>query len=327
MYIELIRMKDYAPIIIEDIKAAQKRIFEVALKTPLVQLNYPTQSNVYLKLENLQPIRSFKIRGAYNALTLLNSKSKKKGVWTVSAGNHAQGLAWSAKKLGIKCTIVLPENVSQTKLNKIVKMGAEVRKVEFKAYSEIYRTRTFEGLDGIFVHAFSDPNIMAGTGTIGLEIIEDLPEVDTVFIPWGGGGLTCGIASAIKSINPNVKIIACEIESAAPLSASFKHGKAVTNANYSPSFVDGIGVPWVLPEMYELAKVLIDDVVVVSLDETVNAIKLLIENNCIIAEGAGSVSVAAALKINAGMEKIVCIVSGGNLDTEKLVKILQGKKP
>ena len=321
-------MKKYDPIPIEEIKEAQKRIKESAIRTPLVKLNIDDTSNeIYLKLENLQPIRSFKIRGAYNALTLADKKSLEKGVWTVSAGNHAQGLAWSAKKLGVKCTIVLPENAPQTKLNKILKMGANVIKVDFETYAEIYKTRTFEGLEGTFIHAFSDPMIMAGTGTIGLEILEDRPNVETVYIPWGGGGLTCGIASAFKALRPDVRIVACEVESATPLSSSFKNKEAATSADYEASFVDGIGAPFVLPEMYELAEVLVDDVVVVSLEETVKAVRLLIENNCVVAEGAGAVSVAAALSRRAGDGEIVCVVSGGNIDSEKLVKILQGKTP
>ena len=321
-------MKKHEPILLEDIKKAQERIKGKAIKTPLVKLNVDdAPADIYLKLENLQPIRSFKIRGAYNAIKLLDKKTLQKGVWTVSAGNHAQGLAWSAREQGVKCTIVLPENAPQTKLNKILKMGAKVIKVDFETYLETYKTRTFKGLDGTFVHAFSDPMVMAGTGTIGLEIVEDLPDVETILIPWGGGGLTCGIASAIRSLKPEVRIIACEMESAAPLKASFVDMQAATNVDFTPSFVDGIGAPWVLPEMYDLAKVLVDDVLVVSLEETVNAVRVLIENNCVVAEGAGAVSVAAALSGKAGVGKIVCIVSGGNLDPEKLVKILQGKTP
>lgn len=320
-------MKKYDPIPLEDIKEAQKRISNSAIRTPLIKLNFPTQTDIYLKLENLQPIRSFKIRGAYNALTLLDTKSLNKGVWTVSAGNHAQGLAWSARKLGVKCTIVLPENAPQTKLSKILEMGAKVIKVDLETYHETFKTRTLKELDGTFVHAFSDPLIMAGTGTIGLEIMEDLPMVDSVLIPWGGGGLACGIASAIKALKPEVKIIACEVESVAPLSASFKLEKAIADMGFTSSFVDGIGAPWVFPEMYDLAEVLVDDVVVVSLEDTAKAVKLLIENNCVVAEGAGAVSVAAALSRKGGNGKIVCIVSGGNIDLNSLIQIFQGSIP
>jgi threonine dehydratase len=324
----MVFMSFYNPIPLEDIQKAHKRIKDKAIKTPLVKLNLEdTPGEIYLKLENLQPIRSFKIRGAYNALSLLEPESLKKGVWTVSAGNHAQGLAWSAKQLEIKCTIVLPENAPKTKLKKINEMGAEVIKVDLETYLEIYQTRKYKGLDGHFVHAFSDPDIMAGTGTIGLEILNDLPDVDTILVPWGGGGLACGIASAVKALNPRVKIIACEVDSAAPLSASFKAGEPAKGVDYTPSFVDGIGAPFVLPEMYELAREIVDDVVVVSLMETARAVELLVDSNCVVAEGAGAVSLAAALGSKVGSGKIVCLISGGNIDKEKLVKILQGKTP
>jgi threonine dehydratase len=206
-------------------------------------------------------------------------------------------------------------------------MGAEVIKVDLETYLEIYQTRKYKGLDGHFVHAFSDLDIMVGTGTIGLEILNDLPDVDTILVPWGGGGLACGIASAVKALNPRVKIIACEVDSAAPLSASFKAGEPAKGVDYTPSFVDGIGAPFVLPEMYELAREIVDDVVVVSLMETARAVELLVDSNCVVAEGAGAVSLAAALGSKVGSGKIVCLVSGGNIDKEKLVKILQGKTP
>jgi len=323
-----ILLVSYDPIPLEDIKAAQERISTDILRTPLVRLNVDdAQADIYLKLENLQPIRVFKIRAASNAMRLMDPKQLENGVWTVSAGNWAQGLAWMAKKLGVSCTIVLPSHVPQTKLEKILHLGAEVVKVPAEKFFEIFITQTYEGIEGTFVHAFSDPAVMAGNGTIGLEIVEDLPDVDTVLVPWGGGGLACGIASAIRSIKPDVKLYACEIESGAPLAASFKSGKAATNADYVHSFVDGISAPIVLPEMFSLAKTLIDGTLVVSLEETIEAIRLLVERNCVVAEGAGAVSVAAALSGKAGDGRVVCIVSGGNIDQSKLVQILQGKIP
>jgi threonine dehydratase len=321
-------MASYDPIPLEEIKAAQERISTDIVRTPLVRLNVDdAPAEIYLKLENLQPIRSFKIRGASNAMRSMDKKLLEDGVWTVSAGNWAQGLTWAAKKLGVKCTIVLPTHVPETKLEKILHLGAEVIKVPANKYWEIYATRTFEGIEGTFVPAFNDPKVMAGNGTIGLEILEDLPDVDTVLIPWGGGGLACGIASAIRAIKPDVKIYACEIETGAPLIASLKSGKAATGVDYVPSFVDGISAPWVLPEMYDLAETLIDDTLVVSLKETVEAIRLLAVQNSVVAEGAGAVSVAAALTGRAGTGKIVCIISGGNIDLDKLVKIFQGIIP
>ena len=321
-------MASYDSIPLEEIKAAQERISTDIVRTPLVRLNVDdAPAEIYLKLENLQPIRTFKIRAASNAMRSMDKKLLENGVWTVSAGNWAQGLAWAAKKLGVKCTIVLPTHVPETKLEKILHLGAEVIKVPADKFFEIFVTRTYEGVEGTFVHAFSNPAVMAGNGTIGLEILEDLPDVDTVLVPWGGGGLACGIASVIRAIKPDVKIYACEIETGAPLIASLKSGKAATGADYVPSFVDGISAPWVLPEMFDLAKTLIDDTLVVSLEETAEAIRLLAVQNSVVAEGAGAVSVAAALSSRAGTGKIVCIISGGNIDLDKLVKIFQGKIP
>ena len=321
-------MESYGSIPLEEIQAAQERISTDIVRTPLVRLNLDdAPAEIYLKLENLQPIRAFKIRAACNAMRTMDKELLENGVWTVSAGNWALGLAWAAKKLGVKCTIVLPTHAPTTKLEKILNLGAEVIKVPADKFFEIFVTRTHEGVEGTFVHAFSDPAVMAGNGTIGLEILEDLPDVDTVLVAWGGGGLACGVASAIRAIKPDVKIYACEIETSQPLTASFKSGKAATNADYAHSFVDGISAPWVLPEMFELAKPLIEDTLVVSLEETVEAIKLLAVQNSVIAEGAGAVSVAAALSGRAGTGKIVCIISGGNIDLEKLVKIFQGKIP
>lgn len=318
----------YDPIPLEKIEAAQKRISNDVVRTPLVRLNVDDASaEIYLKLENLQPIRAFKIRAASNAMRLMDQKLLENGVWTVSAGNWAQGLAWTAKKLGVKCTIVLPSHVPQTKLEKILHLGAEVIKVSADKFFEIFVTRTHEGVEGTFVHPFSDPVVIAGNGTIGLEIVEDLPAVDTVLVPWGGGGLICGVASAMRAIKPDVKLYACEIETGAPLAASYRSGKAVTDADYVHSFVDGISAPLVLPEMFDLAKTLIDGTLVVSLEETAEAIRLLVERNCVVAEGAGAVSVAAALSGRAGTGKVVCIVSGGNIDPSILVQILNGKVP
>ena len=321
-------MVSYDPIPLEEIKAAQERISTDVVRTPLVRLNVDDPpAEIYLKLENLQPIRAFKIRAASNATRLMDKKLLENGVWTVSAGNWALGLAWAAKKLGVKCTIVLPTHVPETKLEKILHLGAEVIKVPAEKFFEIFVTRKYEGVEGTFVHAFSDPAVIAGNGTIGLEILEDLPDVDTVLVPWGGGGLACGIASAIRAIKPDVKIYACEIETCTPLASSYKSGKAETNVSYVHSFVDGISAPWVFPEMFDLAKTLIDDSLVVSLKETVEAIKLLAVQNSIVAEGAGAVSVAAALSGKAGYGKVVCVVSGGNIDSSKLIKIFQGKIP
>ena len=321
-------MVKYGPIPLEEIRVAQERISDDVFRTPLVRLNVDdAPAEIYLKLEVLQPIRTFKIRAASNALRLTDRRLLEDGVWTVSAGNWAQGLAWASRKLGVRCTIVLPTHAPETKVEKILNLGAEVIKVPVDKFFEIFVTRTHEGVEGTFVHAFSDPAVIAGNGTIGLEILEDLPDVDTVLVAWGGGGLACGTASAIRAIKPDVKIFACEIETSQPLTTSLRAGKALLDVDYTHSFVDGISAPWVLPEMYDLAKTLIDGSLVVSLEETVEAITTLAVHNSVVAEGAGAVPVAAALSGRAGTGRIACVVSGGNIDLDKLVKIFQGKIP
>lgn len=321
-------LKSYKPIPIEEIRAARERIAGEVVRTPLVRLNVDdAPADIYLKLEVLQPIRAFKIRAACNAMKLADGKQLKKGVWTASAGNWAQGVAWYARRLGLKCTIVLPEHVPQAKEDAIKRLGARVVKAPFDKFLETFFTRRYEGMEGLFIHAFSDPAVIAGNGTIGLEILEDLPDVDAVVLPWGGGGLCCGIASAIRALKSDVKVYACEVETAAPFATSYTAGEPAEEIDYTQSFVDGIGAPVILPEMWDLAKQLMVRSLVVGLDETAAAIRLLAERNCVLAEGAGAASVAAALSGKAGTGKVVCVVSGGNIDMAKLVKIFQGEVP
>ena len=321
-------MIKYEPIRIEEIRAAQTRVSEELQPTPLVRFNGDDPSQeIYLKLENLQPIRAFKIRAAINALKTTDREKLRNGVWTVSAGNWAQGLAWAARKLSVKCTCVVPENVPKIKEDSIRRLGADVVKVPFDVYLSVYSTRRLEGMEGTFIHAFSDRAVMVGNGTIGLEILERLPGVDAVVIPWGGGGLACGVASAIRALKPDTRVLVAEADTAAPLTAAFKAGGVPNDVPFTTSFVDGAGAPFVLPEMWDLAKGLVDGSIVVSLREVVDAIRLLAERHCVIAEGAGALSLAAVLSGKAGGGKIVCIVSGGNIDPSKLVKILQGQVP
>jgi len=318
----------YEPLRLDEIRAAQERVYEELQPTPLVRFNGDDPSQeIYLKLENLQPIRAFKIRAAINAIKTTDKEKLKNGVWTVSAGNWAQGLAWAARKLGVKCTCVVPESVPKIKEDSIRRLGADIVKVPANVYWDTYATRRLEGMEGIFMHAFSDRAVMAGNGTIGLEILDKLPEVDAVVIPWGGGGLACGIASAVRALKSDTRIFVAEADTAMPLSTAFKAGQVPKEVPYVPSFIDGAGAPWIFPEMWDLAKGLVDGSLVVSLGETVDAIRLLAERNCVVAEGAGAVSLAAALSGKAGKGKIVCIVSGGNIDPSKLVKILQGQVP
>jgi threonine dehydratase len=288
----------------------------------LVRLNgFGISPEIYLKLENLQPIGSFKLRGAANAMAQLSPAQLQRGVLTASAGNMAQGVAWRARELGIPCTVVAPETAPETKLQAIARLGGHVIKVSFERWWQTFQDRAYPGIDATFIHAFDDPHVMAGNGVIGLEILEDLPDVDAVLIPWGGGGLACGIASAVRAKKPNCKLYAAEVATAAPLAASLSAG-AVAVVEYQPSFVDGIGSKTVFPQMLDHARQLLDGALVAGLAEVAAAVRLLAERNRVIAEGAGACPVACALSGRAGAGTIACVVSGGNIDAVKLCKIL-----
>jgi threonine dehydratase len=307
---------------LQNIKDAQQRIKGHVNRTPLIRFypdNFPGE--IYLKTENLQPIGSFKLRGAYNAMSVADKSLLADGVYTASAGNMAQGVAWNAKKMNIRCTVIVPDHAPQTKLDAITRLGATFIKLPFDDWWQVLVTRKFEGIKGLFVHPVSDPAVIEGNGTVGLEILEDLPGVDGVIVPYGGGGLITGIATAIKTLKPRVKIFASEVETAAPLSASLAAGEP-TKIEYIPSFVDGMGSSSLLAEMWPLVKNLVDGSIVVSLKQIAGGIKLLMERSRIIAEGAGGSSLAAALTGKAGTGKIVCVISGGNIDADKLIKIL-----
>jgi threonine dehydratase len=312
---------------LEDIQAARERIVGSAIRAPLIRLNEDTApAEIYLKLENLQPIGAFKIRGASNAMAQATPAQLAKGVWTASAGNMAQGVAWNARRLGIPCTCVVPDHAPEAKLENLTRMGSKIIKVPFAQWWDIVVTHTFAGMDGFFVHPVSDPAVIAGNGTIGLELLEDLPSVEAVIVPYGGGGLSAGIALAMKALKPSVKIYASEVETAAPLALSLAAG-APGEVNYQASFVDGIGSGGILPDMWPLVSQLLDGSIVVSLAETAAALKLMIERNRVVAEGAGATSVAAALTGKAGNGRVVAIVSGGNIDSAKVAKILKGEMP
>ena len=309
------------------IRAAQDRIKSVVVRTPLVRFNVDdAPAEIYLKLENLQPVGSFKLRGAANVIRRYSEEQLEEGVWTVSAGNKAQGLAWSAGQLGVKCTAIVPDTAPETKLANIRRLGADYTKVSFEEFEETFVNRSREGLNGLFVHPFRDQAVMAGNGTIGLEILEDLPDVDALVIAYAGGGLTCGIASAIRALKPEVKVYAAEVETGAPFAASLAAGRPVRIA-HTPSFVDGISGSRVFDEMWPLASKLLEGSLVATVDETAAAVKLLAERNHTIAEGAGAVAVAAALAGKTGEGKVACVVSGGNIDPARVVKILQGQTP
>jgi len=312
---------------LSEIRAAAQRIAGDVLRTPLVHLPVEdAPAEIFLKLENLQPIGSFKLRGASNAIATADPQALAEGVWTASAGNMAQGVAWQARRRGLACTVVAPDHAPAAKLEAIRRLGATVVQAPFAEWFQVLATHTFPGMRGHFVHPVSDPAVMAGNGTIGLEILEDLPDPDAVLVPYGGGGLSCGIASAVRALRPQTKVFGCEVETAAPLSASFAAG-APARIPYRPSFVDGIGAPFVLEEMWPRVRTLLDGALVSSLEEIASSVRLLVERVRVVAEGAGAASLAAALGGRAGRGKVVCVVSGGNLDAAKLARILLGEVP
>ena len=304
------------------VQGARRAIAGTAIRTPLVRLNASdAPAEIYLKLENLQPIGSFKIRGATNAIGRLTASELRRGVVTASAGNMAQGVAWRARELSIPCTVIAPNTAPQIKISAIERLGGRVLKVSLDEWWQAFAERAYPGVEGTFIHAFDDLNVMAGNGTIGLEILEDQPDVDAVVIPWGGGGLTCGIASVLKELKPNCKIFAAEVATAAPLLASWKVGSPQV-IEPQRSFVDGVGGKSVFPQMFDRARRLINDALVAEVAEVASALRLMAERNRIIAEGAGATPVACALAGRAGAGKVVCVVSGGNIDLSKLAEIL-----
>jgi threonine dehydratase len=311
---------------LDEIHVARQTIAGTVVRTPLIPLNVDSPAEIYLKLENLQPIGSFKLRGAYNAMRRATKEELAGGVVTASAGNMAQGVAWAARELGVPATIVVPDHAPETKLAAIARLGGQVVKVPFDAWWQVIEEHRFEGVEGLFVHPVENDHVMAGNGTIGLEILEDLPGADAVVIPWGGGGLTTGIASAVKQIRPETKIYAVEPETAAPLTATLASGGEPVPVEYEPSFVDGAGSRALLPRMWELARPLVDGAQAASLTDTASAVRLLAERARVIAEGAGALAVAAALSGELGSGKIVAVVSGGNIDFSTLTRILAGEE-
>ena len=307
-----------------EIEAARGRIARSVVRTPLVRLHVEdAPAEIYLKLENLQPINSFKIRGAANAVMLAPASARAKGLVTASAGNMAQGVAWMARELGVPATIVVPDHAPEAKLAAIERLGGRVLKVPYDAWWNIIVTSHLDGQDGLFVHPVQDPAVMAGNGTIGLEILEDLPDPDAVVIPYGGGGLTTGIASAVKALQPGTKIITAEPDTAAAMAAAFAAGHPA-DVDYRASFVDGSGSRRVLDSMWPLVAPLVDDALAIPVAEVAAAVRTLAERVRVIAEGAGALAPAAALSGRAGTGKVVCVISGGNINLAKLAEILGG---
>ena len=310
-------------IALAEIEAARERIAGAAVRTPLLRLHVEAPAEIYLKLENLQPVNSFKIRGATNAVMLAPEKARRTGLVTASAGNMAQGVAWTARELGVPATIAVPEHAPQAKLAAIERLGGRVLKLPYDDWWNAIVTSRVDGVEGLFVHPVQDPGVIAGNGTIGLEVLEDLPEPDAVVIPYGGGGLTVGIASAVKALRPGTRIFTAAPATAAALAAAFAAGKP-TDVDYQASFVDGSGSRRVLDTMWPQVAPLVDGALSIPVAEVAAAVRLLAERARVIAEGAGALALAAALSGRAGSGKVVCIVSGGNINLSTLAETFSG---
>ena len=308
------------------IRSARDRIAGIALRTPLLRFTGDTARDVHLKLENLQPIGSFKLRGAANAMALAGTDALAQGVYTASAGNMAQGVAWCARTLGVRCRVIVPEHAPKAKTDAIERLGGEVIRVPFEQWWQTLIDKGAAGMDGFFVHPFADADVMAGNGTIALEIFEDIDDVDAIIVPYGGGGLACGIAAAARQISPRTNVYAVEVDTAAPLTASFAAGTP-TRVTRMQTFIDGMGSGAVFDEMWPLVQSLLAGTVVVTVAQVAAAVKLLAERCRVVAEGAGAAAVAAGLSGAFDGQRVVCIVSGGNIDLEKLAIILRGDIP
>jgi threonine dehydratase len=311
------------PIELAEIRAARERIANTIVRTPLIRFQlgreYP---DIRLKLENLQPINAYKLRGAANAVALLSEDERRRGVWTISAGNAGQGVAYAARAAGVPCVVVVVETAPKSKLERMKTLGAKLIPVPYEIAWKALDERSFPGLDGTFIHPFDDDNFIAGHGTMGLEILEDAPDTAAVIASIGGGGLITGVGSAIKALKPQVKIFGVEPETAAPAALSFEKGSPQVFPNWKASFVDGAGGQSMFPRMWERMKPIVDSYLVVTLEETKNAMRLMAEKARVISEGAGALPFAAALNRGAGKGPIVAIVSGGNIDLNKFCELI-----
>ena len=306
------------PIAIEDIEAARTRIEGTVLRTPLVKC----EEGIYLKLENIQPTNAYKIRGAANAVAKLSEEERAKGVWTISAGNAGQGVAYAARQYGVPCTVVAIETAPRTKLDRMRALGAEIVPVSYDRAWIAAETHEFPDLDGTFVHPFDNHDFIAGHGTMGLEILEDCPDVRTVICAIGGGGLITGVGSAIKARKPGVRILGAEPETAAPYALSLREGGPCKFLDWQASFVDGAGGKSVTERMWQRMRPVTDGAITVTLDQTRDAMRLIAEKSRTIAEGAGALALAAALSEPSLEGPIVCVVSGGNIDLDKFAELI-----
>ena len=321
-------LPDVRPIGLEDIEAARKRIAGTITRTPLVRLQMDVpRPEIYLKLETLQPINSFKLRGAANAVAMLPPDRRSHGVWTISAGNAGQGVAYAARQAGVPCSVVVINTAPETKVARMRALGARLVKASFDECWEAMERRTFPGMQGHFIHPFDDDDFIAGNATMGLEILEDLPSVSSVVAAIGGGGLITGVASGIKAKAPKVRVLGAEPDTAAPGALSFANGAPSKYGRWQATFIDGAGGKSIFPRMWERMKDVVDGSIVVTLDDVKRAMRILAERPRIIAEGAGALGLAAALSGSAGTGPIVAVVSGGNIDLAKFAELIASVPP
>jgi threonine dehydratase len=311
----------------EDVAAARNNIRGFALRTPLLKLAADVPGvNIYLKLENLQPLGSFKIRPGINVLKTMDPQRLRRGVLTASAGNFGLGLVFAAREIGVPATVLVPDGSAATKATALAELGAKVIRLPFDEWWQVLTSRSFDGEDGVFIHPVAESAVIAGNATIGAEIIEDHPDFDAVVVPFGGGGLACGIGSVMRRLKPAVRMIAAESEAAQPAAAALANGRPV-KVPHIQSFVDGMGSTTVLGEMWPLVREMVDQATCASFAQIAQAIRLLASRHHVIAEAAGAASVAAAMSGQAGKGDIICIISGGNIDAPKLGAILNGQSP
>jgi threonine dehydratase len=318
-----VTLEPIRPITLDEIRAARTRIERTIIRTPLVRLELgPEFPDVRLKLENLQPINAYKLRGAANAVALLSEAERKRGVWTISAGNAGQGVAYAAREAGVPCTVVAIETAPQSKLDRMRALGARLVTVSYDAAWKALDERAFSGVKGTFVHPFDDHNFIAGHGTLGLEILEDAPDTRAIIASIGGGGLITGVASAVKAIKPNIKVFGVEPETAAPAALSHRAGAPQVFKTWKASFVDGAGGQSMFPRMWQRMRDLVDDYFVARLDDTKKAMQLMAEKTRVISEGAGALPLAAILSHKIENGSVVAIVSGGNIDLQKFCELI-----
>lgn len=312
---------------LDAIRMAQSRINGIAVRTPLIRLNVEDlPAEIYLKLENLQPIGSFKVRPGASAIQALTPEQRAAGVYTASSGNMAQGVAYAARALGVDCTVLLPAHAPQVKVDAVKRLGASVRQLHDDHWWQVLNEHGDANLPGTFIHPVANNDVLAGDATVGVEILEDLPDVDTVVVPFGGGGLTVGVASAMRALKPGVRVLAAESAHCAPLTKSRAAGKPL-EVPAAQTFITGIGIGTVLPEMWPLVSDLVDGTVVASIEEIIQSMALLFERNRVVAEGAGAASVASAMAGRADGGKVVCVVSGGNIGRSQFISVLREEVP